>query len=109
MDRVVGVLNKLEVSSEPCALFAETIADVIPVRIDYADGFARYVGRIMRDLDLSQSTPQWMQERLRRSGIRSLGPAVDVTNYVLLELGQPMTAFDLNMIDGGMLVPMGKD
>ena len=109
MAREVGVLNKLDVCNEPCAPVAETIADVIPVRIDFPNGCARYVGRIMRDLDLSQSTPQWMQERLRRSGIRSLGPAVDVTNYVLLELGQPMHAFDLTKIDGGIVVRMGKD
>ena len=60
----------------------------------------------MRGLDLAQPTPQWMQEKLRRSGSRSLGPAVDVTNYVLLELGQPMHAFDLAKIDGGIVVRM---
>ena len=62
----------------------------------------------MRGLDLSQPTPQWMQEKLRRGGVRSLGPAVDVTNYVLLELGQPMHAFDLAKIDGGIVVRMGR-
>ena len=50
-----------------------------------------------------------MQEKLRRSGVRSLGPAVDVTNYVLLELGQPMHAFDLSKIDGGIVVRMARD
>ena len=63
----------------------------------------------MRNLDLSQPTPQWMQEKLRRSGVRSLGPAVDVTNYVLLELGQPMHAFDLAKIDGEIVVRMARD
>ena len=49
-------------------------------------------------------TPLWMKERLRRAGLRSLGPLVDVTNYVMLELGQPMHAFDLNRLTGGIEV-----
>jgi phenylalanyl-tRNA synthetase beta chain len=63
-----------------------------------------YVGRVIEGIDPNAVTPTWMVERLRRSGIRSLGPIVDVTNYVLLELGQPMHAFDLDRISGGIRV-----
>lgn len=63
-----------------------------------------YVGRVIEGIDAAAATPLWMVERLRRSGIRSLGPIVDVTNYVLLELGQPMHAFDLDRIAGGIRV-----
>jgi len=67
-----------------------------------------YVGRIIRGVDVNVATPAWMVEALRRSGIRSLGPVVDVTNYVLLELGQPMHAFDLARVAGGIRVRRAK-
>lgn len=107
--REVGVLNKVDVTVQDCSAVKATISDVVSVKLNVPKGCARYVGRVMRDLNLAQATPQWMKERLRRSGIRSLGPAVDVTNYVLLELGQPMHAFDLDKIDGGIVVNMGAN
>ena len=107
--REVGVLNKAAVIEQSCAPVAATIDDAIKVTLDAPNACARYVGRVIRGLDLSQPTPQWMQEKLRRSGVRSLGPAVDVTNYVLLELGQPMHAFDLAKIDGEITVRMARD
>ena len=107
--REVGVLNKADVTVQDCSAVKATISDVVSVKLNVPAGCARYVGRVMRDLNLAQPTPQWMKERLRRSGIRSLGPAVDVTNYVLLELGQPMHAFDLDKIDGGIVVNMGAN
>ena len=67
-------------------------------------GCPRYVGRIIEGVDPSAPTPPWMVQRLERCGVRSLGPIVDVTNYVLLELGQPMHAFDLDRLDGGIRV-----
>lgn len=60
----------------------------------------RYCGRVIRNISIQATTPLWMSERLRRSGIRVLHPVVDVMNYVMLELGQPMHAFDLATIKG---------
>ncbi|MFT6011563.1 MAG: phenylalanyl-tRNA synthetase beta chain, partial [Candidatus Azotimanducaceae bacterium] len=107
--REVGVLNQAAVTEQACAPVEAAIHDAVEITLEAPNACARYVGRIIRGLDLSQPTPQWMQEKLRRSGVRSLGPAVDVTNYVLLELGQPMHAFDLAKIDGGIVVRMGRD
>ncbi|MDZ7790034.1 MAG: phenylalanine--tRNA ligase subunit beta [Xanthomonadales bacterium] len=76
----------------------------VEISLDSPADCPRYVGRVIEGIDVAAATPLWMVERLRRSGIRSLGPVVDVTNYVLLELGQPMHAFDLDRIEGGIRV-----
>lgn len=76
----------------------------IGISLDSPEDCPRYVGRVIEGIDPTAATPLWMVERLRRCGIRSLGPIVDVTNYVLLELGQPMHAFDLDRIEGGIRV-----
>lgn len=102
--REVGVLNRESVNQVHCPDVAQTISDRFPVNIEAKAQCPRYVGRVIRGVDLGRPTPVWMVERLRRSGIRSIDPVVDVTNYVLLELGQPMHAFDLNRIQGGICV-----
>ncbi len=68
----------------------------------------RYLCRVIRGVDVQAETPLWMRERLRRSDIRSLGPVVDVTNYVLLELGQPMHGFDLDKLKAPIRVRMAQ-
>ncbi len=76
----------------------------VAVKITAKKDCPRYVGRVVRDLNTAAATPMWMRERLRRAGVRSLHPVVDVTNYVMLELGQPMHAFDLNKLRGAIRV-----
>jgi len=104
--REVGVLNKLAVSAVACDPVVATTDDLFAVEVQAPEACPRYVGRVIRNVDLTAATPLWMAERLRRSGIRSIDAVVDVTNYVMLELGQPMHAFDLAQLKGGILVRM---
>ncbi|EPC04328.1 phenylalanyl-tRNA synthetase [Litchfieldella anticariensis FP35 = DSM 16096] len=93
--REVGVLNRLAVQ-EPVIEPLEVAHDErFAIRVSDPERCPRYIGRVIKGVDVGATTPLWMVERLRRSGIRSIDPVVDVTNYVMLELGQPMHAFDL--------------
>nr|VFJ48687.1 MAG: phenylalanyl-tRNA synthetase beta subunit [Candidatus Kentron sp. DK] len=96
--REVGVLNRCPVSPPAIAETAAAIPDGFPVQLESPADCPRYVGRVIRNIDVRAQTPVWMRERLRRAGVRPIHPVVDVTNYVLLELGQPMHAFDLDTL-----------
>ena len=102
--REVGLLNNLPVTPLSFHKVEQSIDDTFPVSLLDADRCPRYVGRVIRDVDISQTSPLWLQEKLRRCGIRSIDAVVDVTNYLLLELGQPMHAFDLDKLEGGIEV-----
>ncbi|HKJ09142.1 MAG TPA: phenylalanine--tRNA ligase subunit beta [Gammaproteobacteria bacterium] len=102
--REVGALNGCAVEGPDIYPVEEQTSDQFPVEVEAPGGCPRYIGRVIRGVRGDADTPLWMQERLRRSGLRSLGPLVDVTNYVLLELGQPMHAFDLGRLEGGIRV-----
>ena len=108
MAREVGVLNKAAVASIEAAPVAPQNDDRFDVELVHAEGCPRYLGRVIRNINPGVVTPQWMQEKLRRSGVRSIDPVVDVTNYVLLELGQPMHAFDLSKLEGGIRVRLAE-
>jgi len=96
-------LNAVETQSAPL-----DIDDSFAVSVSATQACPRYTGRVIRDVNTQAATPLWMVEKLRRAGIRSLGPCVDVTNYVMLELGQPMHAFDLDILKGGIQVRMAS-
>jgi phenylalanyl-tRNA synthetase beta chain len=102
--REVAVLNRLAVTAPHIADVPATITDIFPITVAAPAACPRYVGRVIKGINPRAETPLWMRERLRRSGVRSISAVVDVTNYVLLELGQPMHAFDLAKLSGGIQV-----
>lgn len=106
--REVGVLNKLDVCQPQVAAVTPTIDEQRTITLQAPQACPRYLGRVIRNINVGALTPLWMVEKLRRSGIRSIDPVVDVTNYVLVELGHPMHAFDLAKIDGGIVVRLAK-
>ncbi len=81
----------------------------LSIRLEAPADCPRYVGRIIEGVDAQARTPDWMRERLRRSGLRPISPVVDVTNYVMMELGQPMHAFDLERLDRGIIVRRARE
>ena len=106
--REVAALNGISAKEMDSLDVPSTHREKFPIRLDASDFCPIYVGRIINDVDLTRATPVWMRERLRRSGIRSINAAVDITNYVMLELGQPMHAFDFALLSGGIVVRKAK-
>ena len=107
--RELGVLNNCEVTEPQWAPYKQTIDDAFKVEIEAEEACSHYTGRVIKGVNTKAQTPLWMLERLRRGGIRGLGPVVDITNYVMLELGQPMHAFDLQKLDGKITVRFSSD
>ncbi|SEL35108.1 phenylalanine--tRNA ligase subunit beta [Ectothiorhodospira marina] len=107
--REVATLTRQPLKVVEAQPVAAACDDTFPVRLDAPADCPRYASRVVRGVDAAASTPVWMQERLRRAGIRSLGPLVDVTNYVMLELGQPMHAFDLSVLRGAIIVRRAQE
>ena len=102
--REIGAINGLAVRGPDPVAVAPTIEDRLPVALEAPAGCARYAGRVIRGIDPGAMSPLWLSERLRRCGVRAVSPIVDVTNYVMLELGQPLHAFDLERLEGGIRV-----
>ncbi len=107
---IAGVAREVKanngISMTPPAIEAvdSVIQDTFPLELLNPEACPHYVGRIIRGVNANAESPLWMKEKLRRCGLRSISPVVDVTNYILMELGQPMHGFDLNKLKGGIRV-----
>jgi phenylalanyl-tRNA synthetase beta chain len=102
--RDLAVVVDLPFNGEASAPVAPALDETLPVTVLSPEKCPRYLGRVIRDVDINRPTPLFMVERLRRSGIRSIDPVVDITNYVMLEIGQPLHAFNLEALEGGIVV-----
>lgn len=107
--REVGVINRTPVTPPVMEPVTPVNDERFPVSLEAPQGCPRYLCRVIRNIDPAARTPLWMQERLRRSDLRPICPVVDVTNYVMLELGQPMHGFDLAELEGGIRVRMASE
>ena len=106
--REVAALTGAELKPVAIAPVAPVTDEVLPVSIEAPEACGRYVGRVITGIDAAAPTPDWMKRRLERAGLRSISAVVDITNYVLLEQGQPMHAFDATRIKGGVHVRMAR-
>jgi phenylalanyl-tRNA synthetase beta chain len=98
--REVGVLARAPVKGLEFPSVVITTQRSIPVATAAPDACPTYLGRVIENINIEAPSPYWLQERLRRSGLRSIDPVVDVTNLMLLELGHPMHAFDADKLQG---------
>lgn len=102
--REVSALTGVKLKSPVIKTIRAKSNKTFPVQVQAKKDCPRYVGRVIEGINSDAESPFWLQEHLRRSGLRSIHPVVDVTNYVMLELGQPMHAFDLGKLDGAIFV-----
>ncbi|TAL81797.1 MAG: phenylalanine--tRNA ligase subunit beta [Candidimonas sp.] len=102
--REVSALTGARLTPPTAQPVAATLADRLPVSIQAPDLCGRFAGRILRGVNARAATPAWMKARLEKSGQRSISALVDISNYVMLELGRPTHVFDLQRIEGGLTV-----
>lgn len=107
--REVAALTGCALKTPEVPHVAVTLGDHLPVRIEAPDLCGRYAGRVVKGVNARAATPGWMKSRLERAGQRSVSALVDISNYIMLELGRPTHVFDLARIRGGLTVRWGRD
>ena len=98
--RDIAALTGYPLKSTDVAPVPATIDDILPVEIPLPEGCPSFAGRLIRNIDPAATTPLWMLEKLRRAGLRGISPVVDITNFIMLELGQPLHAYDAARVQG---------
>jgi len=106
--REVAALTGAPLTLEPTRTVAVNSDEILPVKVSAPDLCGRFAGRVIRGLNARAATPDWMKRRLERSGQRSVSALVDISNYVMLEVGRPSHVFDLAKIHGSLDVRWGK-
>src|SRR5205814_5704343 len=106
--REVSALTQTSLEAPAIVAVAAKSKAKHPVRITAPEGCGRFAGRAIRNVNAAAPTPQWMKERLERAGQRSISALVDVTNYIMLELGRPLHVYDLDKLSGGIDVRFGR-
>jgi len=106
--REVAALTRAALSLPPIPPVRNASDALFPVKISDPDGCGRFTGRAIRDVNAHAVTPEWMRRRLERAGQRSISALVDVTNYVMLELGRPLHVYDLDKLSGHIDVRWGR-
>ncbi|HYN77159.1 MAG TPA: phenylalanine--tRNA ligase subunit beta [Lamprocystis sp. (in: g-proteobacteria)] len=106
--REVAAINRTVLTPVAAEPVPPQIDEHFPVRLEAQAACPRYACRVIRGIDPAAETPLWLRERLRRGGVRAISPVVDVTNYVMLELGQPMHGFDLDRLDQEIRVRLAE-
>lgn len=106
--REVAALTGAPLQGIPQASFKQTGSQSRKIKVAAAAACPRYSGRVISGVNAKAATPAWMVQRLERCGLRSISALVDVTNYVLLELGQPLHAFDLGKLNGDIEVRFAR-
>jgi phenylalanyl-tRNA synthetase beta chain len=106
--RETAVKSRKELRWPELPAIAPTCGDTLPIEVKAPEACPRFCGRVIRGIDPEAETPLWMREKLRRSGLRPISPVVDVTNFVMMEFGQPLHGFDLDTLDTGIIVRWAK-
>jgi len=106
--REVAAINDCTLTLSEIKIIMPTDDTKVAVNVVAKEACPHYAGRVLRNINCKAAAPIWLQERLRRSGMRPINPVVDVLNYVMLELGQPLHAFDLNKLNGPIAVRFAK-
>ena len=106
--REIAAKNNIALQSLTIKQSTPTLTEIFPVSVIAKNACPNYLGRVIKNINPAVESPFWLKEKLRRSGIRSISAVVDVTNYVMLELGQPLHAFDLAKIKNTITVRFAK-
>ena len=107
--REVSALDGTRMEPPAVSQVSATVEDTFPVTLDAPAACPRFAGRVIRNIRPGCRSPEWLRLRLERAGLRALHPVVDVTNYVMLELGQPLHGYDLHALSGGIAVRFAGD